>query len=157
MRNMETFKEKAKNTTVRFNQICDELRVKSHLLGMEMKDTTDELRGCINKINLKVQRFGELAETNSDELRLKGHLGVMEAKQQLDDLKDDLKAILHVSKGKIGQGIDEARLKNHLAKMEAKDYLDEKKAEWRKEIAKAERDLARKNLDQIDEILDDLQ
>ena len=156
MSRTENIKEKANKTAARFNQVKDQLRVRSHLFGMEMRETSEKLGDQLDKIQKKIVDFSQEAETTSEELRLKTHLGVLEAKEQLEELREDLGAIVKSSKDKLDQGFDEARLKAHLAKMDAKDYLAAKKTGWRDDIETHEKERIHQKLDEIREIIDGL-
>lgn len=150
-------KEKAKALSERFAEVRDELRVKSHLMGMEFKDAGEELQDLVGKIQGRLQGFYEEAKTTSGELRVQGHLGLLEAKEQLESLSEDLERVYRASKDQVKADVDYAGLKGRLAAMDTRDFLEKQRVEWEKQLREsgdAGKELAHQSMDTINKILD---
>lgn len=157
MTDRKQLSQKAQALSERIHAALDQMRVKSHLMGLEMKDASKEVEKTFTELQGKLDRFIEESKTEAGQVQLQSHLALMESQERLEAIKEDAREIFLSTKGKASQKWDKARLKTHLAKMDAKDYFAEKKEAWQKQwqdsVDKGQ-ELTEKQIDRMSSIID---
>lgn len=127
-------KDRAKQLRTRFATAKDWLQVKSHLLGMEAKDASDQIDAYLGKVEAQIDTFVDKISEETGEARLQAQLALMEARERLFDARDELQHLVQDASNKaqdVRTKFDYARLQSHLAKMDAQERWDEKRKQWR--------------------------
>ena len=133
-------KDRAKELKTRFATAKDWLKVKSHLLGMEAKDASEQIDAYLGKVEAQLDTFVDKISEEADEARLQAQLALMEARERLFDARDDLQHLVQEASNKardVKTKFDHARVQSHLAKMDAQERWDEKRQQWRNAFVNA--------------------
>ena len=119
------------------SRIRDELVVRNHLAGMDVKEAVDGVAKEIDKLSAKVSRdFSEATASVAGEARVQGHLALMEMKDRMGVLEDVVRKGLQGAAKSPAFLSDTARLHLAFARMDAEQAVEEKVKELRRDSHK---------------------
>lgn len=120
-----------------FTRLRDELVVRNHLAGMEVKDAVAGLAQELDKLSAKITKdLAESVASASDEARVQGHLGVLELKERIELLEGAVKKGLQGASKQPTFLAETARLHLALARMDAQQAIEERTKELRRDSQK---------------------
>lgn len=118
-------------------RIRDELVVRNHLAGMEVKEAVEGVAKEVDKLSSRLgNELSDAVSSAAGEARVQGHLALLEVKDRMGVLEGVIRTALHgAAKSPTFLG-ETARLHLALARMDAEQALEEKMKELRRDANK---------------------
>jgi predicted nucleic acid-binding Zn-ribbon protein len=116
----------------RLARLRDQLVVRNHLAGLEIKDAVSSLSKELEKVSTKINAdLVEAVGAATDEARVQGHLGLLELKQRVELLESALKKGLRGAIKEPTFLAETAQLQLALARMDAEQAIHDRAKELR--------------------------
>ncbi|HYX31718.1 MAG TPA: hypothetical protein VE954_01300 [Oligoflexus sp.] len=125
-------RESIQDTAEKLKSLGEQLRVKLHLAGMEVKDLKSDLVDTVDGLSRRLSDYASTLEKTKESAELQMHLGLMDARKIWEGAKEQADHALNAIKGdkdKALSFLQDMNLQAHLAKAETSDALEDTKTE----------------------------